>query len=77
MQTDTVFACYVEIDDFILEDGETLRVIEITDADDALAFLTKDEDGERFTLYRPPFEHMAVVTSFDEESVLDFDLEDV
>lgn len=73
MQTDTVFACYVEVDDFIVEEDATWQVLEISDSLDALAIRVKDEDGDVYTFHRPPFEHMTVVTSFEET----FEFEDV
>lgn len=66
METDTIFAAFVEQDDFIMVNDEPMRVVLITDFDDALRFDVVDDEGEKEYIVSPPFDHLTVVTSFVE-----------
>ena len=75
MQTDSVFACYVEVGDFLVLNGEPWRVTAIEDTyEDHIFFELADDEGERINgKPYPPFAHVTVVTSFEES----FSFEDV
>jgi hypothetical protein len=66
METDTVYAAFVDEDDFILVDDEPLRVVDITDVNDVLHFLVVNDEGDKDVISSPPFEHLTIVTSFVE-----------
>lgn len=69
MVTDTIFACYVEIGDFIALKGEAWRVTDITDTyEDNIFFDLVDADNEERINGKPfaPFANVAVVISFED-----------
>jgi hypothetical protein len=69
MQTDTVFACFVEHEDFILYRGEAWQVFQIVDDRDSLeiSIRKQDSDWEQDIVPLAPFDHVSVIVSFEDD----------
>ena len=75
MITDTYFAHEVEVgDNVVISEDVTAPVKEIGDEVDFITITLTDDDGEGFTLSFAPFDPVEIVTSFDDEEVLDVDV---
>lgn len=69
MQTRTEYAAYVENNDFIVENGESIGYVYsiIEDTADFITFDVVDEDGEHFNFRRAPFDEVQIVETFEDE----------
>lgn len=73
MQTDTVYACFVEIGDYLEINEVAHEVTDVTDTSDFIVLKLRDFDGEAGSTTLAPFDHVSVVTSFEDS----FEFEDV
>lgn len=74
MQTDVIYACHVENNDFIVIDGEVVGyVYSINEDIDYIVIDTVDDDGEHTEYPFGPFESVTIVTAFDANELNPFD----
>lgn len=67
MQTDSVYACNIENNDFIMVEGEVAGYVYMVDEDGDLILLdVVDDDGEHTHYPFGPFDTVTIVTSFDD-----------
>ena len=68
MHTDTVAACYIENNDFIVIDSQVVGyVYSITDESDYLHIEVSDDDGDCTVYAFAPFDPVTYVTSFEDD----------
>lgn len=69
MQTDTEFAAYCENNMWVAGDGDRpdTYIYMVDDQEDVLVFDLVDEDGEHYSLPVAPFDHVTIITSFEDD----------
>ena len=72
MQTDNVYACNIENNDFIMVEGEVKGYVYMVDEDgDFILLDVVDDDGEHTQYPFGPFDTVTIVTSFDDGEEVD------
>lgn len=69
MKTRTEYAAYIENNDFIVDQGDTIGYVYsiVEDTSDYIVFDMVDDDGEHFTYRAAPFGEVQIVESFEDE----------